>query len=81
MMGFKTLPDFTAPSTNPDCCYEIVVPSPCMHAKSIQSCLTLCDFMDCSPPGSFIHEILWAGILEWTVMPFSGDLADPGIEL
>ena len=29
----------------------------CMHAKSLQSCLTLCDPMDCSLPGSSIHGI------------------------
>ena len=28
----------------------------CVHAKPLQSCLTLCDPMDCSPPGSSIHE-------------------------
>ena len=28
-------------------------------------CLTLCDPMDCSPPGSSVHEILQARILEW----------------
>ena len=71
MMGFKTLSDFTAPSTNPDCYYEIIVPSPCMHAKLIQSCLTLCDFMDCSPPGSSVHGILQTRILEWVTMPSS----------
>ena len=27
----------------------------CMHAKSLQSCLTLCDPIDCSPPGSSVH--------------------------
>ena len=30
-----------------------------------QSCLTLCDRIDCSPPGSSVHGILQAGILEW----------------
>ena len=29
----------------------------CMHAKSFQSCLTLCDAVDCSPPGSSVHGI------------------------
>ena len=36
----------------------------CMHAKSIQLCLTLCDPMDCSPPGSSVHGIPQARILE-----------------
>ena len=30
----------------------------CMHAKSLQSCPTLCDPMDSSPPGSSVHRIL-----------------------
>ena len=36
-----------------------------------QSCLTLCDPVDCSPPGSSIHGLLQAGILEWVACPFS----------
>ena len=36
-----------------------------------QSCLILCDFMDCSPPGSSFHEVLQGRILEWVAMPFS----------
>ena len=35
-----------------------------------QSCLTLCDPMDCSPPGSSAHGILQARILEWVTIPF-----------
>ena len=27
----------------------------CVHAKSFQSCLTLCDPLDCTPPGSSVH--------------------------
>ena len=34
-----------------------------------QSCLTLCDPMDCSPPGSSVPGILQASILEWVAMP------------
>ena len=36
-----------------------------------QSCPTLCNPMDCSPPGSFVHGILQVRILEWVAMPFS----------
>ena len=36
-----------------------------------QSCLTLCDPMDCSPPGSSVHGILQARVLEWVVISFS----------
>ena len=45
-----------------------------------QSCLTFCDPMDCSPPGSSVHWILQARILEWIAILFSRDLLDPGIE-
>ena len=36
-----------------------------------RSCLTLCDPLDCSPPGSSVHGILQARILEWVAMLFS----------
>ena len=36
-----------------------------------QSCLILCDSVDCSPPGSSVHGILQARILEWVAIPFS----------
>ena len=38
-------------------------------ARALQSCLTLCDPMDCSPPGSSVRGILQARILEWVAMP------------
>ena len=41
---------------------------------SVQSCLTLCDPMDCSPPGSSVHGILEARILEWVAISFSNKL-------
>ena len=34
-----------------------------------QLCPTLCDPMDCSPPGCSVHGILQARILEWVAMP------------
>ena len=36
-----------------------------------QSCPTLCNPMDCTLPGSSVHEILQARILEWVAIPFS----------
>ena len=45
-----------------------------------QSCPTLCDPMDCNPPGSSVCWILQARILEWIAFPTPGDLTDPGIE-
>ena len=53
----------------------------CVHAQSLQSCPTLCDPMDYSPPGSSVHGILQARILEWVAMVHgSGDLPGPGTE-
>ena len=43
-----------------------------------QWCLTLCDPMDCSPPGSSVHGILQAGILQWVAVPFSRRPSQPG---
>ena len=40
-------------------------------AKSLQSCLTLCDPIDSSPPGSPVPEILQARTLEWVAISFS----------
>ena len=40
-------------------------------AKSLQSCPTLCDPMDCSLPGSSIHETFQARVLEWGAIAFS----------
>ena len=39
-----------------------------------QSCLTLCDPMDCSLPGSYVHGILQTRILEWVAIPFFGGI-------
>ena len=49
----------------------------CMHAKSLQSCLTLCDLRDCSLPGSYVHSILQARILKWVAMPPSRGSSQP----
>ena len=48
--------------------------------KSLQSCTTLCDPMDCSPPGSSVYGILQARILEWVPCPPPGALPNPGIK-
>ena len=52
-------------------CVYMVVPHPC---------LTLCDLMDCSPPGSSGHGILQVRILEWVAVPFSRGSSQPRIE-
>ena len=43
----------------------------CMHAKLLQSCLTLCNPIDSSPPGSSVPGILQARTLEWVAISFS----------
>ena len=49
----------------------------CVCAKSLQSFLTLCDPTDYSPPGSSVHGILQAKILERVAVPFSGGSSQP----
>ena len=52
----------------------------CVCAKPLQSCLTLCHPLDCSPPGSSVHEISRQEY--WSGLPCSppGNLLDSGIE-
>ena len=49
--------------------YVCVCTRACVCVRSLQSCPTLCDPMDYSPPGSSVHGILQARILEWVAMP------------
>ena len=46
----------------------------------VQLCLTLRDPMDYSPPGSSVHRIFQARILEWVAVFSPGDLPNPGLE-
>ena len=48
--------------------------------KKAQSCLTPCDPVDCSLPGSSVHGILQARILEWVTISFSRGSSQPRIE-
>ena len=43
------------------------------ESEVAQSCLTLSDPMDCSPPGSSVHGIFQARVLEWGAITFSGE--------
>ena len=54
--------------------------SECMCAKSLQSCPTLCDPMDCSTSGSSVQGTLQARLLEWLAVPSSRESSQPGIE-
>ena len=51
------------------------------ESEVAQSCLTLSDPMDCSLPGSSVHGISQAKILEWVAISSSLDLPNPGIKL
>ena len=53
--------------------------------KTVQACMLsrvwlFCDPMVCSPPGSSVHGILQARMLEWVAISSSRDLPNPGIE-
>ena len=62
-------------------------PPPCLHGSPSPlvsarvschfSCVCLCDPKDCSPPGSSVHRILQARILEWVAIPFSRGSSQP----
>ena len=56
----------------------LAFPCECVRAKSIQLCPTLCDPVDCSPPGSSVHGILQARIVDWVPVPFSRGSLQPG---
>ena len=59
----SSLSSITASSTDKVCSLECVLVA--------QLHLTLCDPMDYGPPGSSVHGILQARILEWVAIPFS----------
>ena len=54
-----------------------LIPVLCVCAKLLHSCPMLGDPMDCSPPGSSVHGILQARILEWVAMPSSRGSLQP----
>ena len=49
----------------------------CIRAKLLQLCLTLWDPLDCSLPGTFVHGVLQARVLEWFTLPFSRGSSHP----
>ena len=55
-------------------CLTIPTPAAAAAAKSLQSCPTLCDPIDGSPPGSSVPGILQARMLEWVAISFSWPL-------
>ena len=51
--------------------FGIVNKAKVKESEVAQSCPTLCDPMDCSPPGSSVHGIFQARVLEWVAISFS----------
>ena len=48
------------------------------RSEVAQSCMTHCDSFDCSQPGSFVHGILQARVVEWAALSFSRGTSWPG---
>ena len=67
------IPGLTSPPSSLfSCIQSFIISSVCtVLCLATQSCLTLCNPMDCSPPGSSVHETLQARTLEWVAMPSS----------
>ena len=70
---------FTCPLT-PNAYYPLSLLRGSVKVLVAQSCLTLCDPVDYSPPSSYVHGILQARMLEWVPFPFSRHLPSPGTE-
>ena len=66
---------FSSPPSTTPLSFPLLFPSPssaaATAAKSLQSCPTLCDPIDGSPPGSPVPGILQARTLEWVAISFS----------
>ena len=52
-----------------------------LHAQSLESCPTICNPTDCSPPGSFVHGIFQAKILECVAISFSRGSCQPRVRI
>ena len=57
--------------------YKDGVPSLLSCFSSVQSCPTLCNPMNCSLPGSSVHEIFQARVLEWAAISYSTGFSQP----
>ena len=51
-----------------------------LNNEAAKLCPTLCSRVDSTPPGSSVHGIFQARILQWIAISFPGDLPDPGIK-
>ena len=69
-----------SPSLHISLCLWLTSRSSGSGCSVTQSCPTLCEIMGWSPPGSSVHDISQARILEWVAFPFPGDLPGPSIK-
>ena len=72
--------DFPGKNTGVGCHFLLQCVKVKSESEVAQSCPTLCNPIDCSLPGSSVHEIFQARVLEWATFPSPGDLPNPGIE-
>ena len=78
-MSWKTFQVYKSISSKFQNC-QVVIFSNLMYAAaaaSLQSCPTLCSPMDGSPPGSSVHGIFQARVLEWVAIAFSRGSSQP----
>ena len=73
----RRLPAHTQYGREHDFQWAPVSPVKVKESEVAQSCPTLCDPADCSPPGSSAHGILQARVLEWVAISFSRGSARP----
>ena len=73
----KTLLASSPTSHTPPCHTHTHTQLTCLESVHSVSCSTLCNPMDCSPPGSSVHVILQARILEWVAISFSRGSSPP----
>ena len=64
-------------TNNNNCVCVCVSVCVCVCVLVAQSCLTLCDTMDCGLPGTSVQRILQARILEWAAISFSRGFSQP----
>ena len=57
--------------------FDMLLSTSYIVSEVAQSCPTLCDPVDCGSPGSSVHAILQARILEWIAISFSREFSQP----
>ena len=78
-LKWRGIPLFTY-SLSPFISSKTSPPTLCVYVSGAQSSPSLCDPIDCGPPGSSVHGILQARILEWVAIPFSRIFLTQGLK-